>query len=242
MTSFTPARVMDHLAAFGYGLAYDAVVRGFRPYDLLLDEIVARLNRATPPGVARTSVRVLDVACGTGTLARRLAGEGYDVVGMDAVVRLVNIARETPSRQLARPLSFHHLDVAACAPVPDAGSYDILVSLHTLSWHPEPARFLAGCRRALAQGRHALFLTYARPPRVLRTFRDVTGQGGLRDGARALRWLIPTAAFEALRSGQRRYMCAGEFHALLEAAGFTVQDSSRTFLGQISLLAWTRAA
>ena len=232
---------MDHLAAFGYGLAYDAVVRGFRPYEELLDDIVARINRATAPGTARQSVRILDVACGTGTLARRLAREGYDVVGMDSVDRLVEIARQTAVSRLDGQLSFHHLDVAR-APGPGAGDYDVLVSLHTLSWHPEPARFLAGCRRALIRGGHALFLTYARPPRVLRTFRDVIGQGGLRDGVRALRWLIPTAAFEALRSGQRRYLCAEEFHALLEGAGFSVRDSARTFLGQISLLAWTHAA
>lgn len=232
---------MDHVAAFGYGLAYDAVVRGFRPYEQLLDEIVARINTATAPGAARTSVRILDVACGTGTLARRLAREGYDVVGMDSVDRLVEIARETAVARLDGRLSFHHLDVAR-APVQDVGRYDVLVSLHTLYWHPDPPRFLAGCRRALTRGGHALFLTYARPPRVLRTFRDVTGQGRLRDGVQALRWLIPTAAFEALRSGQRRYLSAEEFHALLEDAGFTVRDSARTFLGQISLLAWTHAA
>ena len=232
---------MDYLAAFGYGLAYDAVVRGFRPYEQLLDEIVARINHATPPGATRKGVRILDVACGTGALARRLAREGYDVVGLDTVDRLVEIARARPASRLDGRLSFRHLDVAR-APVQGEGGYDVLVSLHTLYWHPEPVRFLAGCRRALVRGGHALFLTYARPPRVLRTFGDVIGQGGLRDGVRALRWLIPTAAFEALRSGQRRYLCAEEFHALLEDAGFSVRDSARTFLGQISLLAWTHAA
>jgi 2-polyprenyl-3-methyl-5-hydroxy-6-metoxy-1,4-benzoquinol methylase len=236
----SPTGVMDHLAAFSYGLAYDAVVRGFQPWEDLLDEIAARIARATPPGIDPRRVRILDVACGTGILARRLAREGYDVVGLDTVGRLVEIARETPASRLDDRLIFHHLDVAQ-APAPGGARFDVLVSLHTLYWHPEPERFLTGCRVALRPGGHALFLTYGRPARVLRTLRDVAQQRGWSDGVRALRWLLPTAAFEALRSGRRRYLSAQELRALLSEAGFSVLDLSRTFLGQISLLAWTQA-
>jgi SAM-dependent methyltransferase len=231
---------MDHVAAVGYGLAYDAVMRGFRPYEELLDQIVAGIAAAAPPGVDPSRVRILDVACGTGTLARRLAGEGYDVVGLDTVGRLVDIARETPGSRLDERLIFHHLDVAE-ASAPGGARYDVVVSMHTLYWHPAPERFLAGCRRALRPGGRALFLTYERPPRVVRTFRDVARQRGWGDGLQALRWLIPTAAFEALRSGRRRYLSAAQLQALLAGAGFTVLDTSRAFLGQISLLAWARA-
>ena len=31
---------MERLIAVGYGLTYDAIVRGFAPYEALLDEIV----------------------------------------------------------------------------------------------------------------------------------------------------------------------------------------------------------
>lgn len=237
--ALSTAGVMDHLAAFGYGLAYDAVVRGFAPYEELLDEIAARIARVVPPSGTPNRARILDVACGTGTLARRLAREGYDVVGLDTVARLVEIARQTGPPALEERLTFRHLDIAR-APAPGGACHDVLVSLHTLSWHPEPAHFLAGCRRALVPGGYALFLTYGRQPRVLRTLRDVAGQRGWSDGVRALRWLIPTAAFEALRRDRRRFLGAAEFHALLAGAGFRVLDASETFLGQISLLAWTR--
>lgn len=231
--------IMDQVAALGYGLAYDAVVRGFRPYDELLEEIVARIARAGPAGLPPASTRVLDVACGTGTLARRLAREGYDVVGIDSVARLVDIARAAPFGGAGQRLTYRHLDLSREA-IPGGDCYNVLVSLHTLYWHPDPHGFLAGCRGALTENGHALFLTYTRPPRILSTFRAVRAGGGLANGLRALRWLVPTAAFEAVRSGQRRYLTPAEFHALLRNAGFTVLDSTRTFLGQISLLAWTR--
>jgi 2-polyprenyl-3-methyl-5-hydroxy-6-metoxy-1,4-benzoquinol methylase len=230
--------VMDQVAAVGYGLAYDAVVRGFRPYDELLEEVVACVRRAVPVGVTPASTRVLDAACGTGTLARRLAREGYEVTGVDSVARLVQIARATPVD--GRQLTYRHGDLSRETSL-GGNCYNVLVSMHTLYWHPDPVGFLAGCRRALVENGHALFLTYTRPPRVLSTFRNVRALSGFADAMRALRWLIPTAAFEALRSGQRRYLSPAEFHALLGAGGFKVLESARTFLGQISLLAWTRA-
>jgi SAM-dependent methyltransferase len=232
---------MDQLAALGYGLAYDAVVRGFRPHEELIEEIVAGIGRAVPRGATPSSMRVLDVSCGTGTLARRLARAGYDVVGIDSVERLVDIARGTPSEGLGDRLIFHHVDLTRDQ-VPGAGRYNVLVSVHTLYWHPDPERFLAGCLRALAPGGYALFLTYTRAAQVMSTFRAVRQHAGLADGVRALRWLIPTAVFEALRGGRRRYLSPVQFHALLRDAGFTVLESTRTFLGQISLMAWTRVA
>jgi 2-polyprenyl-6-hydroxyphenyl methylase/3-demethylubiquinone-9 3-methyltransferase len=232
---------MDRLAAVAYGVAYEAVVRGFRPYEALIAEIAARIGRALPAGAPPSSLRVLDAACGTGTLARRLAQAGYDVVGIDSVSGLIAIARATPSQGADDRLVYHRLDPARDR-IPGAGLYNVVVSLHTLYWHPDPEEFVAGCHRALAPGGHGLFLTYARPARVVSTFRAVRRHAGLAEGVRALRWLVPTAAFEALRSGRRRYMSPTEFHAILRTGGFTVLESARTFLGQISLLAWTRAA
>ena len=76
-------QTLERLVAVGYGLSYDAVVRGFRPYQSLLDEISALIERVRPAG-PRLATRVLDVACGTGTVAARLAADGYSVVGADA--------------------------------------------------------------------------------------------------------------------------------------------------------------
>jgi SAM-dependent methyltransferase len=232
-------RTVERLLAVGYGLAYDAVVRGFRPYEALLDEISVTIGRACLPGQPRLATRVLDVSCGVGTVAARLAADGYSVVGTDAVGHLVSVAREK-YRDRGLSLSFQHLDVAA-DPLPDPGSFDALVSMHTLYWHPDPDALLPACRRALKTGGHAIFLTYGRPARVRGIFADVRRQRGLLEAVRALRWLVPTALFEAFRSNEPRYLGRDEFHRAIEAAGFEIEESRETFLAGISRLVWARA-
>lgn len=229
---------VDRLLARGYGLAYDAVVTGFPPYERLVEEIVVLLARGmAPPGPGRP--RVLDAACGTGSLAARLARHGYTVVGVDPVGHLVDVARrQHATGDLA--LAFHRADLA-CDLLPGP-AFDALVSMHTLYWHPDPEAFLAGCRRALRPGGHAVFLTYGRPAHVLTTFRALRAAEGLGPAVRALRWLVPTAGFEALRRIEHRYLTREQFHAVLHDAGFEVLDARKTFLAGISDLAWARAA
>src|SRR5256712_3110581 len=81
----------ERLIAVGYGLTYDAVVSGFPPYERLLEEIATLVGRSAPAGASSS---VLDVSCGTGTVAARIAGLGYRVIGLDAVGHLVDVARE----------------------------------------------------------------------------------------------------------------------------------------------------
>jgi SAM-dependent methyltransferase len=231
--------VVERLIAVGYGLAYDAIVRGFRPYEELVDEVVALVGRAAKTGPPVTT-HVLDVACGTGTVAARLARRGWTLVGVDTVAHLIGVARRR-HRTGGLSLSFHHADLAR-DPVPAPGSFDVLVSMHTLYWHPDPEALLLACRRALRPGGHALFLTYERPAHVLRTFRDVQADRGWQAAIRALRWLLPTALFDMFRGVRPRYLSREQFDASLQSAGFEVLERRRTFLGGISLLAWTRTS
>lgn len=229
--------MLERLIALGYGLMYDAVVRGFPPYDALLDEIAALVAGAATGGAR---LRVLDVSCGVGTVAARLARDGHAVVGLDGVGHLVDVARDKTRGIGGRNLAFHHADIARDA-VPGAGTYDVVLSMHTLYWHPEPDAVLAACRRALRPGGHAVFLTYARPARVWQTFARVCRERGLLAAVRALRWLVPTAVFEAFRDCEHRYLAPAAFHGALTAAGFDVLEMRRTFLADLSLLAWARA-
>ncbi|PYN46634.1 MAG: hypothetical protein DMD95_06005, partial [Candidatus Rokuibacteriota bacterium] len=138
---------LEHMIAVTYGVTYDAVVTRFPPYEAMLEEIVAFVARSVPDETAARVTRVLDVACGIGNVSLRLAKEGYSVVGIDGVRHLVEIAREK-SKPRGTNLTFQHLDIGR-AVVPGAGNFDVLVSMHTLYWHPDPVALLAGCRRAL---------------------------------------------------------------------------------------------
>jgi 2-polyprenyl-3-methyl-5-hydroxy-6-metoxy-1,4-benzoquinol methylase len=233
----TPIRsLLDRLVAVAYGLGYDAIVRGFPPYQSLLDDMVAYVARASG-GARPQDVKVLDIACGTGTVAARLAREGYRVVALDTVEHLVAVARRRHGA--AGCVAFHNLDLAQ-HPVPEAGTFDAVVSMHTLYWHPDPQGVLEACRTALRPGGHGLFLTYVRPAHVAPTFQAIRAQQGLAGALRALRWLLPTAVFEAVRHYEPRYMSRDEFQRTLAQAGLEVLELRETFLAGLSLLAWTR--
>ena len=79
------------------------------------DHQVERIMAATglEPGM-----RVLDVPCGTGRIAKRLAASGFDVIGVDITERFVEEARAaglTVHRGDMRELSFdREFDVALC--------------------------------------------------------------------------------------------------------------------------------
>src|SRR5205823_8168457 len=113
--------------------------------------------------------------------------------------------------------------------------------LHTLYWHPDPMAVLVACRRAVRPGGHAIVLNYTRAASVTGTFGALCAEAGVAEAVRALRWLVPTAAFEMLRRSERRYLQVADVIAMMAEAGFDVLDARRTFLAGVSALAWGRA-
>ena len=224
-------RALEHAIALIYGAAYDGVVHGFAPYQSLLDDVDDLLARAENG----RSLRVLDIACGTGTVARRLARAGHTVTGLDLVAHLVERARRRPSAGV----SFAHGDITTDTSIPD-GTFDACVSLHTLNWHPRPLALLRECRRVLRPGGHAIIACYTEPPALRATFGAVHESEGIGAAVAALRWLAPTAVFEACRHYDARYPDVSELHQELALAGFDTVESRPVFLAGISRLVWAR--
>ena len=230
-------KTSDSIAMRLYAAGYDATVEGFSPYERLADEIAGYVDRSVEHGPAR----VLDVACGTGTLARRLAEAGHVVTGLDTVPGLVEAARRRTPPALADRLAFTARDVALAGP-PGVLAYDVVVALHTIYWHPYPERLLRACWAALRPGGHAIVVAYSRAATVRRTLASVWRADGAAAAASALRWLVPTAVFEAFRRIPKRYVDDAGIRGALARAGFLVRETRRTFLGGVSVIAWAQQA
>jgi SAM-dependent methyltransferase len=134
----------------GDAVLYDTLSR------LLLGPFLARIA-ADVAAVAPDGARVLEVGCGPGHLATRLAHHRFDVTGLDLDPAMIARARANTSRAVnrgGRQPSFLVGDVAALA-FPDR-SFDLVIS--TLSMHhwADPAAGLAEIGRILRPGARAL--------------------------------------------------------------------------------------
>ena len=92
--------------------------------------------------------RALDVACGTGAVARELArrvGPEGRVVGLDLNPRMLEVAK-----RVAPEIEWRHGD-AEELPVED-GSFDVVTSQYALMFFPDRARALREMWRVLAPG------------------------------------------------------------------------------------------
>ncbi|KML59808.1 SAM-dependent methyltransferase [Burkholderia cepacia] len=111
-------------------------------------------------GTARQ--RILDLGCGTGTFARRLAAVGHDVVAIDPAPAMIDYARRQPGADAVR---WH-----ACAldGLPPGAPFDAVVmtghAFQCLLTDDAIDAALRGVRRVLADGGRFLFDT--RNPRV----------------------------------------------------------------------------
>jgi SAM-dependent methyltransferase len=115
----------------------------------------AYLLRHLPPACAAA----LEIGCGTGELARRLAERADRVDALDLSPEMIRVAR---ARSADIPnLAFHVADVAAAPPAAEA--YDSVVSIGTLH-HLDAARALRDMRAALRPGGTLLLLDLLHRP------------------------------------------------------------------------------
>jgi ubiquinone/menaquinone biosynthesis C-methylase UbiE len=108
----------------------------------------------------RHGERVLDVACGTGIVARAVAARvGADgmVVGVDVNPGMLDVARVEAERAGAA-ITWHEADGMAL-PLPDA-SFDAVVCQQGLQFFPDRAAGVTQMRRVLVDGGRAVVATW----------------------------------------------------------------------------------
>lgn len=131
--------------------------------DVVRQELVARqLAAHLPPPAAGT--RVLDVGCGQGTQAVRLAGQGYRVTGVDPSARLLERARSSGADVVWREGTLEEPgDLAELG-----GPFDVVCCHGVLMYLPDLAASLAALVRLAAPGGLVSVLTRNRAGIALR--------------------------------------------------------------------------
>lgn len=113
--------------------------------------------------------RVLDIACGTGIVARvareRLGTAGY-VVGIDINAEMLAVARTVA------PDIDWRLGNAGALPLHDGEQFDVIVCQQGLQFFPDKPAATAEMRRALAQSGRLAVATW-RPDEEIPFFRDL---------------------------------------------------------------------
>jgi SAM-dependent methyltransferase len=100
--------------------------------------------------------RVLDVACGTGALSRRLAEDGASVTGLDLAPPMLAVARE-----LSSGIAFME-GSAEGLPFPDE-SFDVVTCQQGLQFFPDRPAALAEMRRVLRDGGRVVIACWCDP-------------------------------------------------------------------------------
>jgi ubiquinone/menaquinone biosynthesis C-methylase UbiE len=105
--------------------------------------------------------RVLEIGCGTGTLALMMAQRGTTVVGVDASPpMLAEARRKADEASLAEAIEFHHMDVTELTDRFPPASFDVFVGTLVFSeLPPETQRFaLAEAHQLLRPGGRLLIV------------------------------------------------------------------------------------
>ena len=132
-------------------------------------------NPVLEAGKAGEGDRVLDVACGTGVVARRavdLVGETGLVVGVDINEAMLEVARRSEPRAMWR------VGTATDLPFSD-GSFDLVVCQAGMMFFSDQKKAVSEMRRVLRDGGRAVFHVWAEceaQTRFARVLKDHAGE------------------------------------------------------------------
>jgi ubiquinone/menaquinone biosynthesis C-methylase UbiE len=108
--------------------------------------------------------RVLDVACGTGIVARKVAGlvgPGGRIAGLDLNEGMLRVAKLCAGREGATAIEWHHGDVSR---LPfSSGEFDIVLCQQGLQFFPDRAAALREMKRVLVPGGTLALSVWGRP-------------------------------------------------------------------------------
>lgn len=165
---------------------YDARAPQALTYGPVHDAVLGELAQGPPPAA------ILDVGCGTGILAARLAGAypTAEVVGADLSPGMLAKARERSNTVCWIEADAQHLPL-------DSDRFDAVCCTESFHWYPDQEAALAEFHRVLRPG-GVLYLAFVNPA-TQGTARVANSLAGA--ARRPMRWMTTESLEACLRDG-----------------------------------------
>jgi S-adenosylmethionine-dependent methyltransferase len=180
---------------------------------LRTDLAFANLQDFLPPPEAKKSMYALDLGCGTGATAVRLAQLGFHVTQLDSSQAMLDIARHTADEAgVAHRITFRHGDAAQLASLFDAESFDVVLCHNILEYVDNPTTVLRGAARVLRDTSAILSIVVRN--RAGEVFKAAIQAGDL---AAAEANLTAEWGFESLYGGRVRLFTSASLRAMSNA-------------------------
>jgi 2-polyprenyl-3-methyl-5-hydroxy-6-metoxy-1,4-benzoquinol methylase len=142
------ANANDELERFRSGTAKYAAYLETPEGRLRLDLAFANLRDFLPQ--TTQSLLALDIGCGTGAIALRLARLGLHVTLLDASLPMLDLAKRTAQEAgVTERIAVKHGDAAQLADLFQAESFDVIVCHNILEYVDDPCAVLRSAARAL---------------------------------------------------------------------------------------------
>jgi S-adenosylmethionine-dependent methyltransferase len=183
---------------------------------LRLDLAFANLQEFLPH--AAQPLRTLDIGCGTGALAVRLAQLGHHVTLLDSSLSMLDIAeRSAREAGVTGRISLRHGDFANLANLFDAGAFDVIVCHNVLEFVEDPPAVLRSAAGALRDWSSVISVLVRNQPGEVLKAALVNG-----DLAASERTLGAEWGDESLYGGKVRLFAVQNLRAMLAAASLAV--------------------
>ena len=206
------------------------------PFEERLTRFAKPLESLVPP-----PAHVLDLGCGTGNLARRLAAAGYQVVGAEASAAMLEVARQSSD---ASNVEWMLLDGDWRTLPCGTASYDAVVASSMLEYVGHPASIVSECARVLRP--HGVFLCTVPDPRHRIRRAEAISRALAKGPVSWFRFIWPRRIrryVDYLLLSKNRF-ALNEWRSLAESAGLEciADDENGEHRHPLALLAFRRCA